>query len=160
MVLRADRIVVVQSAIVGNARGAGQVEHRTWQSVHVMEMHACEAELAQHAHEFHHILWQREIRGEALSAAQPGKLDGVRRGDPAARHDDHVFGEFLQFVEFVAGDEQALPARRQLAEQRDRLRPAHRVDAAERLVEDQQRRVAQQRLGQLDALPHALAVTA
>ena len=81
-------------------------------------------------------------------------------GDPAAGHDGDVVGQLFQLVQLVAGDQQTLALLGQLAEQGDELGPADRVDAAERFVEHQQLRVVQQRLGQLDALPHALGVAA
>ena len=82
------------------------------------------------------------------------------RGDAAAGHDGDVVRQLLQFVQLVAGRQQTLPLLGQPAEQGDELGPADRVDAAERLVEDQQLRVVQQRLGQLDALAHPLGVAA
>ena len=52
------------------------------------------------------------------------------------------------------------PCARPLLDEADRLAPRDRVHAPERLVENQQLRVVHQRLRQLHALPHALAVAA
>ena len=53
-----------------------------------------------------------------------------------------------------------LPAAAPVANQPDRLAAAERVHARQRLVEDQQLRIVDDRLRELDALAHALAVGA
>ena len=83
------------------------------------------------------------------------------RRDPPAGHDRHVVGQLLQLFQFVAEmTSRHLPCGGQAAEQLEQLLPADRVDARERLVEHQQLRVVEQRLGQLDPLPHPLRVAA
>ena len=53
-----------------------------------------------------------------------------------------------------------LPCARPVLDQPDRPAPHQRIHAGQRLVEDQQLGIVHERLRQLDALPHALAVGA
>ena len=56
-------------------------------------------------------------------------LQRADRRDPPAGHDRDVVRQLLQRFEFVAGDEQALPLRRERLEEFEQLLPADRVDA-------------------------------
>ena len=63
---------------------------------------------------------------------------GADGRDASARHDGDVIGQLLQFVQFMAGNQQTFALFGQLAEQRDKLRSPHGINAAERFVKDQQ----------------------
>src|SRR5260370_6689797 len=60
----------------------------------------------------------------------------------------------------MARSQKAFALLGQAKEQAGQLRAANRIDAAERLVEDEQFRIVNQGLSDFDALPHALGVAA
>ena len=71
--------------------------------------------------------------------------------------DDHLAGHRLDLVEHVAGDEHAAALVAELADELDQVGAGDRVGAAQRLVEEDERRVVGDRLGDLRPLPHAAA---
>ena len=75
-----------------------------------------------------------------------------RGGDPAAGDDHDVLADVLDQVELVAGEDDPDAGRRPLAEDLGHRRDAERVEPAERLVEDEQLRVVDERRAELDAL--------
>ncbi len=79
-------------------------------------------------------------------------LDPAGGHDPAPGDDDDVLADVLDQVELVAGEDDADPGRGPLADDLGHRRDADRVEARERLVEDQQLRVVDQRGRELDAL--------
>ena len=73
-----------------------------------------------------------------------------------ARHHAHPVADLLHLVEQVAGEDDGAPAaRRQAAHQFPDFNNAGRVQTVGRLVKNQQRRIAQQRGGNAQALFHA-----
>ena len=72
--------------------------------------------------------------------------------DPAAGDDHDVLADVLDQVELVAREHDADAGRRPLADDLGHRRDADRVEARERLVEDEQLRVVDERGRQLDAL--------
>ena len=66
--------------------------------------------------------------------------------------------EALDLVEHVAGDDHRPALLAETAEQLDGSQPLAGIEPFEGLVEDQEIRVVDDRLGQLDPLPHALRV--
>ena len=81
--------------------------------------------------------------------------------DPAVVDQQDVRRHRLDLVQDVARDEDALARRgAQSLIRRMVLRAHQRIHAGQRLVENQQLGIVHQRLRQLDALPHALAVGA
>jgi len=80
-------------------------------------------------------------------------------GDDVPVVDEHdAVGEEVDLVEDVAGEEHVAPLLRERLEERDRLGARHRVEAVERLVEDDDLRVVRDRLSETDALAHPLAI--
>ena len=69
-------------------------------------------------------------------------------------------GHRLDLVQDVARDDDALAGAAPVLDHADRLAARDRIHAGQRLVEDQQLRIVHERLRQLDALAHALAVGA
>lgn len=79
----------------------------------------------------------------------------------AAVDDDHVVAGPLQLAEEVGGDQDRdAEVGVDAADQAEHLVPADGVEAVGRLVEEDQLRVVDERLGQLDALLHAGGVAA
>ncbi len=78
----------------------------------------------------------------------------------AAVDDDDLLGQRLDLVQHVARHDHGLAAAGGPADALDDLGARDRVDAGQRLVEDEQRRVVHQALGQLGALAHALGEAA
>src|SRR5579862_2956794 len=64
----------------------------------------------------------------------------------------------LDLVQHVAGDDDALAGATPFPDEADRFAPGERVEARQRLVENQELRIVRQRLRHLDALAHAFAV--
>ena len=79
-------------------------------------------------------------------------VDGARGDDPAAGDDHDVLADVLDEVELVAAEDDAGAGRRLLADDLGHRRDADRVEPGERLVEDEQLRVVDERRGELDAL--------
>ncbi len=81
----------------------------------------------------------------------PQVIQPLVHRDPAPGDDDHPIADRLDLRQDV-GRQQDRVAGAQLADQRPDLQDLDRVQARRRLVEDQDRRVVQQRLGQADPL--------
>ena len=92
----------------------------------------------------------------------PARQLGDRAGpdEPAAVEDDDPVGDLLHLVELVAGDQHGAALVGEVAQQPAQPADAVRVEAVGRLVEDEDARVAEQRGGQAEALPHAEGVAA
>ena len=99
-----------------------------------------------------------------IRGAQQGPVAGRRRqqvagagvGDDLAPADDHqVVGGVLQFAHQVAGHQHRPACRGQRPQEAPHPHDALRVHAVERLVHHQHRRVAEQRRGDAQPLPHA-----
>ena len=88
----------------------------------------------------------------APARRRPQLVDGAVGGDPAAGDDHDVLADVLDEVELVAGEDNPDAGRRPLAEDLGHRRDPDRVEAGERLVEDEQLRVVDERRAQLDAL--------
>ena len=71
VILRADRIIVVQRAVVRHAHSTGQVQHRARQAVHMMKMHAHQPEPAQQRYQRRQLGGQSEIGGKTLPFLRP-----------------------------------------------------------------------------------------
>lgn len=84
--------------------------------------------------------------------------DRANRGEAAGSQDRDLIGEAFERVEFVARYQQAFAALGQQLKQSDHLAAADGVDAVERFVEQEQRRVVKQSLSELHALPHAFRI--
>ena len=92
---------------------------------------------------------------------QVANLVHVAFGDDAAVVDQQdVRRHRLDFVQDVARHQDALARAPPLLDQSNRAAPHDRIHAAQRLVEDQQLGIVHDRLRELDALAHALAVAA
>ena len=91
-------------------------------------------------------------------------LDQLRRGhvgeQPAAADDDQVVGGLRHLAHQVAGDQDGAAVGGQLPEEPADPVDALRVQAVDRLVEHQHRRVAEQRGGDAEPLLHAERETA
>ena len=85
---------------------------------------------------------------------------GALRLDPAAADDHHPVGDGLDLGQQVRGQQHRAPAVGEAAQQS--AHPAHalRIEAVGGLVEDQHLRVAEQRVGEPEALAHAERVLA
>ena len=70
-----------------------------------------------------------------------------------------VLGEALDLVQDVARRKDAGAPEPELAEELEHLMPGDRVEAGERLVDDEQLGLVCDRLGELGALAHALRIT-
>ena len=79
-------------------------------------------------------------------------------GEPALRHHEDVRAEPLDLVEHVARDDDAAALAAEPVEELDHVRALPRIEPGQRLVEDDQPRVVDDRLGELDPLAHALRV--
>ena len=92
-------------------------------------------------------------RGQQLGAA-------ALRLDPSVADDDHPVGDSLDFGQQVRGEQYGAVAVGEAAQQA--AHPAHalRIEAIGRLVKDQDLRVAEQRVGEPEALAHAERVPA
>jgi len=92
---------------------------------------------------------------------QVADLVDVAFGQDAAVVDQQdVRRHRLDLVEDVARDDDVLAGARPVLDEPNGLAAHQRIHPGERLVEDQQFRIVDERLRQLDALPHALAVGA
>jgi hypothetical protein len=80
--------------------------------------------------------------------------------DLAAARDDEVVGGVLQLAHQVAGDEDGAAFGGEATEEGPHPGDALRVHAVERLVHHEDGRVAEQRRGDAEALPHAQRVAA
>ena len=78
----------------------------------------------------------------------------------AVVHQQDVGRERFDFVKDVARDDDMAPFGCPVAKEANRLAARERIHAGQRLVEDEQLGLVRQRLRQLDALAHALAVGA
>ena len=83
-------------------------------------------------------------------------LDAAGRQQLAPLDDADRRAEVGELREDVAGDQDRLAHPPQLVQQRLHLEPGPGVEARGRLVEDQDRRVVDQRLGQAEPLLHPL----
>ena len=85
-------------------------------------------------------------------------LHATLRHLPAlVQHDDPV-AEGLHVGEDVGAEKHGLPRRLEIPDDAAHLHPAHRVQARHRLVEDDELRVVQQRLGEPEPLHHPLGI--
>src|SRR5262249_42278362 len=84
--------------------------------------------------------------------------DRADRGEPAAGEDRDLVRQPLERIELVTGDEQTFAPGGEPLEDVDQLATADGIDAVERFVEQEQRRIGKERLGQLDPLAHSLRV--
>ena len=92
---------------------------------------------------------------------QPPDLAEVAGGRVPPRHDDlDLPGDLLDLLEDVRAEQHGAPLAAHPAQQGHEVQPLARVDAVERLVEQEHRRVVHQRRGELDPLAHALGVGA
>ena len=80
--------------------------------------------------------------------------------EPAVVQQHDVRRQRLHLVQHVARNEHAFAFAAQPLDDVHQIAAGHRIGAGERLVEKQHLRVVDQRLGQFDALPHALGVAA
>ena len=85
-------------------------------------------------------------------------LLGALGDDPALPDQDQVVGDLLHLVEQVGGEEHGAAACGVLPQQAAHPVDAGRVEAVGRLVEDQDARVAEQRVGDAESLAHAEGV--
>ena len=77
VVLRADRVIVVQRVVVRDAEHDRQLEDRARLQVDVVEVQPLDADRAQRLGEHRQLAGQREIQREALAGARPRQLDRV-----------------------------------------------------------------------------------
>ena len=76
----------------------------------------------------------------------------IRRGDPAVAQHGHAVADRHHLVELVGDEEDRAPVRGQIADDREQAVALLRRQDRRRLVEDQDLRVAIERLQDLDAL--------
>jgi hypothetical protein len=76
----------------------------------------------------------------------------------AAAQQDDLIGDPVHLVEDVAGDDDVPPLGAEFLKQGQRLCARHGIEPVQRLVEDEDLGIVADRLRELDALPHALAV--
>jgi hypothetical protein len=98
-----------------------------------------------------------QLDAQVLVQALADLADAAEGHALAALDDDDRIADLGQLGQDVARDEHRLAARGELAHELAELDARPRVEARRRLVEDQQRRVVEQRLGQVQPLAHALA---
>ena len=79
-------------------------------------------------------------------------------GEPALRHHEDARAEALDLVQHVAGHDHAASLAPESPEERNHVDALARVEAGQRLVEDEDGGIVDDRLRDLDALPHALRV--
>ena len=79
---------------------------------------------------------------------------------PPRDHDLDLAGDLLDLLEDVGAEQDGAALGPHPPQQGHQVQPLARVDAVERLVEQQHRRVVDQRRGELDPLAHALGVGA
>ncbi len=85
---------------------------------------------------------------------------GALRDDLAAADHDQLVGDHLDLVEQVGGEQHGATVGGELAQHPAHPVDAGRVEAVDGLVEDQDRRVAEHRVGDAEALAHAEGVVA
>ena len=99
------------------------------------------------------------LRGADIDGDETGAFEqrvGRARHDESAGVDHHdVVAHLLHVVEEVSGHQHRDPERAEPGDEHQHLFAAERIEAGGRLVEQHQFRVADQRLGELRALPHA-----
>jgi hypothetical protein len=83
-----------------------------------------------------------------------------RRGEPTRDHHEHVRREIVQLLENVRADDDDAPLGRKSSHDVHHLQTLARIHAVERLVEQKNLRIMNERAGDLDALPHSLRVGA
>src|SRR5438105_3285592 len=81
--------------------------------------------------------------------------NGSDGGDSSAGHDGDMVGELFQLFQLVTGNDQALVLIGQLLKEDEEFLPADRINAAERLIENQELWIMDQSLGQHNTLPRA-----
>ena len=96
--------------------------------------------------------------GQRIGSGQLG--DGPGQDHPAALHDDDVTAGQLDLGEQVAGDDHGPPGGGVVGQDLPHGPDLRRIETVGRFVEQQQRRQPEHRLGDAEALPHALAVAA
>ena len=83
--------------------------------------------------------------------------DPARRQDPPAVDDRHAGADLLELGEDVAADQDRLAERPQFAEQLAQLDARPRVEPRGRLVEEEDRRIVDEGVGEAEPLLHAAA---
>ena len=99
-----------------------------------------------------------EARDRHLGEEDPLRdevVEGALADDPAADDDGDAVADHLDVLEDVRGEEDGLALPLEPDDDVADLLPAERVEAAERLVQDDERRVVDERLGQPHPLEHA-----
>ena len=86
VILRTDRVIVVQRAVIGYPEPSGQVEHRSRQAVDVMEMDARNAQRTQQRGKRGHVPRRREKQAEPLIALRPGEFHRITSGRLEKQH--------------------------------------------------------------------------
>jgi hypothetical protein len=86
--------------------------------------------------------------------------EGADRRDAPVGEDDNMVGEAFEFVEFMAGDEEALAGLSEAGEEVEQFATSKGIDAAERFVEDDEGGIVDEGLSELDALAHAFGKAA
>jgi hypothetical protein len=99
----------------------------------------------------------RGTAGEAdldasVAGCRPGLLEGAREPLTAGRDDHHVVAQLLDELELVGGEDDRGAGGGALAQHAAHVRDADGVEAVERLVEDEQLGVVDQRGRELDPL--------
>src|SRR6266550_1062273 len=79
--------------------------------------------------------------------------------DIAVVQKDHAITHHIHFVENVTRDDQVKPFGGELAEQANRLRASHRIEAVQRFIQNHYDRLMRDGLGQSYALAHAFAIS-
>src|SRR5262245_39402438 len=77
------------------------------------------------------------------------------RSQLAVDHEQNSFGELLHFFQYVRRQHNGAPLGRELPQQLLEVHTLSRIGTVERLIQDQELRVVNQRGGQADALAHA-----
>ena len=91
----------------------------------------------------------RTRSGRSSMSARSSEVAG--RGQPALRHHEDLRAEPLDFVEHVTGDDHTTAFAPEASEQRNHVRALARIEARQRLVEDEHGRVVHDRLRDLHA---------
>ena len=103
------------------------------------------------------IAAHQDLHGLVLDLAAHA-LDLALGHHVALAEQDHLVADAIHFVQDVAGDDDVPSLLAPLLEERDGFGAGQRVEAVQRLVEDDHLRIVRRGLRQFDALPHALAV--